>query len=63
VKDPSDHGKKPSTATALGSGHLPGSTEYFQLSLPVLVTNLLVQILKVRPSSSRVAAPVFNSVF
>uniref|UniRef100_H3H4N3 Integrator complex subunit 1 RPB2-binding domain-containing protein n=1 Tax=Phytophthora ramorum TaxID=164328 RepID=H3H4N3_PHYRM len=48
IKDPSDHGKKPSTVTALGSGHLSasGSTEYFQLSLPVLVTNLLVQIMK-----------------
>ncbi|ETK87059.1 hypothetical protein L915_08430 [Phytophthora nicotianae] len=46
IKDPSDHGKKPSTATALGSGHLSGSTEYYQISLPVLVANLLVQIMK-----------------
>ncbi|KAF1784286.1 EF-Hand 1, calcium-binding site [Phytophthora cactorum] len=46
MKDPSDHGKKPTAVTALGSGHLSGSTEYFQISLPVLVTNLLVQVMK-----------------
>ncbi|KAI9993540.1 hypothetical protein PInf_015663 [Phytophthora infestans] len=46
MKDPSDHGKKPSAVTALGSGHALASTEYYQISLPVLVTNLLVQIMK-----------------
>ncbi|CAH0518851.1 unnamed protein product [Peronospora belbahrii] len=46
IKDTSDHGKKPNAAISLVPGRLPGSAEILQLSLPVLVTNLLVLIMK-----------------
>lgn len=47
TKDSIDYGKKAIMTTLLTSGNLPGPAEYFQLSLPVLVTNVLVQIMKV----------------